>query len=51
MNRKRNLWIFIGIVILLAALVSGFVLMQPLRKISLCEPSKPPKPSRMGTRL
>ena len=29
MNRKRNLWIFIGIVILAAALVSGFVLMQP----------------------
>ena len=29
MNRKRNLWIFIGIVILIAALVSGFVLMQP----------------------
>ena len=29
MNRKRNLWIFMGIVILAAALVSGFVLMQP----------------------
>ncbi len=28
MNRKRNIWIFIGVVILLAALVSGFVLMQ-----------------------
>jgi len=28
MNSKRNLWIFIGIVILVAALVSGFVLMQ-----------------------
>ncbi len=29
MNRKRNLWIFIGVVILAAALVSGFILMQP----------------------
>jgi outer membrane lipoprotein-sorting protein len=29
MNRKRNLWIFIGIVIIAAALVSGFILMQP----------------------
>jgi outer membrane lipoprotein-sorting protein len=29
MNRKRILWIFIGIVILAASLVSGFVLMQP----------------------
>jgi outer membrane lipoprotein-sorting protein len=29
MNRKRYLWIFIGIAILAAALVSGFVLMQP----------------------
>ena len=29
MNRKRILWIFIGIVIFAAALVSGFVLMQP----------------------
>ena len=28
MNRKRNLWIFIGVVVLMAALVSGFVLMQ-----------------------
>ena len=28
MNRKRNLWIFIGVVVLAAALVSGFVLMQ-----------------------
>jgi hypothetical protein len=28
MNRKRNLLIFVGAVILLAALVSGFVLMQ-----------------------
>lgn len=28
MNRKRNLWIFIGIVILAAALVSGFVVLQ-----------------------
>jgi len=29
MNKKRNLWIFIGVVILAAALVSGFILMQP----------------------
>jgi hypothetical protein len=29
MNRKRNLWIFISIVIFAAALVSGFILMQP----------------------
>jgi len=29
MNRKRNLWILMGIIILAAALVSGFVLMQP----------------------
>jgi outer membrane lipoprotein-sorting protein len=29
MNRKRNLWIFIGVVIFAAALVSGFILMQP----------------------
>lgn len=29
MNNKRDLWIFIGIVILMAALVSGFVLSQP----------------------
>ena len=29
MNNKRNLWIFIGIVIFAAALVSGFILMQP----------------------
>ena len=28
MNSKRNLWMFSGIVILVAALVSGFVLMQ-----------------------
>jgi len=28
MDRKRNLWILIGIVIFVAALVSGFVLMQ-----------------------
>lgn len=28
MNRKRNLWILIGIVVFVAALVSGFVLMQ-----------------------
>jgi outer membrane lipoprotein-sorting protein len=32
MNRKRNLLIFIGLVILVAALVSGFVLMQPSAK-------------------
>ena len=29
MNRKRNLWIFIGVVITAAVLVSGFILMQP----------------------
>ena len=29
MNRKRNPWIFIGIMILVTALVSGFLLMQP----------------------
>ncbi len=28
MNKKRNLWIFIGVVVLAATLVSGFVLMQ-----------------------
>ena len=29
MNRKRFVWIFVGIVIFAAALVSGFILMQP----------------------
>ena len=29
MNKKRNLWILIGLVILSAVVVSGFVLMQP----------------------
>lgn len=29
MNRKRNPWVFIGIMILVTALVSGFLLMQP----------------------
>ena len=29
MNRKRNIWIFMGVVIAAAVLVSGFILMQP----------------------
>jgi outer membrane lipoprotein-sorting protein len=29
MKRNRNLWIFIGAVILIASLISGFILMQP----------------------
>jgi len=29
MNRNKNLWIIIGSVIFIAALISGFVLMQP----------------------
>jgi outer membrane lipoprotein-sorting protein len=28
-NNKRNIWIFIGVVVFIAALVSGFILMQP----------------------
>ena len=32
MNRKRNIWIFVSVVVLAAALVSGFVLMQPSAK-------------------
>jgi len=32
MNKKRNLWLLIGAIILLAALVSAFVIMQPSAK-------------------
>ena len=32
MNKKRNLWLLVGIVILLAALLSAFVIMQPSAK-------------------
>jgi outer membrane lipoprotein-sorting protein len=32
MNKKRNLWLLAGVVILLAALVSAFVIMQPSAK-------------------
>ena len=32
MHRKRNILMFIGVVVLTAALVSGFVLMQPSAK-------------------
>ncbi len=32
MNKKRNIWLIAGVVILLAALVSAFVVMQPSAK-------------------
>ena len=32
MNKKRNIWLIAGVVILLAALVSAFVIMQPSAK-------------------
>jgi len=37
MNKKRNLWLLAGVVILLAALVSAFVIMQPSAKDILIE--------------
>lgn len=32
MNKKRNLWLVAGVAILLAALVSAFVMLQPSAK-------------------
>ena len=37
MIKKRNLWILIGTVILSAALISGFVLMQPTAETILVQ--------------